>query len=95
MTSLTRFKTLNAARYLAKLCEHFGRKVEVHAGADAGWVKFPFGHCEMKADARCLEFRATAPDAEGLAMVVHVVTRHLERYAFRENPSLDWQTITH
>jgi len=92
MTSLTRFETQNAARYLTKLLQHFGRKVEVQETGEAGWVQFPFGRCEMTADAQHLELRASAPDAEGMALVVQVVTSHLERYAFRENPMLDWQT---
>ncbi|MEO1795930.1 MAG: DUF2218 domain-containing protein [Pseudomonadota bacterium] len=92
MTSYTRFDTPNAARFLTKLCEHFGRKVEAQETGGAGWVQFPFGRCEMKAASDHLEFRASAPSAEGLAMVVQVVTSHLERYAFRENPLLDWST---
>lgn len=92
MTSLTRFETQNAARYLTKLLQHFGRKVEVQKTGDGGWVQFPFGRCEMTADAHHMEFRASAADAEGLALLVEVLTSHLERYAFRENPSLDWKT---
>lgn len=92
MTSLTRFETDNAARYLTKLCQHFGRKVEVQETGKAGWIQFPFGRCEMTVKPHHLELRATAPDADGLALVAQVVTSHLERYAFRENPMLDWQT---
>ncbi|MEM7721519.1 MAG: DUF2218 domain-containing protein [Pseudomonadota bacterium] len=92
MISRSRFETPNAARYLDKLCTHFGSKVKVQIDGDAGWVQFPFGCCEITANADHLEFCASASDAKDLATVAQVVTSHLERYAFRENPSLNWQT---
>ena len=91
MMRFTRFETLYAARYLDKLREHFSRRVAVHAALNRCWVQFPFGRCDMCAYAHHLNLRARATDAEALAQVVHVMTSHLERYAFRENPVLDWQ----
>ncbi|GAB5445201.1 DUF2218 domain-containing protein [Gymnodinialimonas sp.] len=91
MTRLARFETDRAVRHLETLCKHFGRKVAVHCDGRDGWVQFPFGRCEMRADERQLEMRATAEDASALAIVVQVMTSHLERFAFRENPVLDWQ----
>lgn len=92
MHSVAHFETDSAHRYLEVLCQHFGLRAEVQCGVDAGWVRFPFGRCDMTADARRLEMIARADDAETLDLVVDVVTRHLERYAFRENPRLDWRT---
>ena len=93
MTSQTDFETPNAARFMAQLCKHFAHKVEVQSGPQSAWVAFPFGRCDMTADARRLELRATAPDAAGLARVQQVVTSHLERFAFRENPTLTWRPV--
>lgn len=91
MQSVALFKTDSAHRHLDALCRHFGRKVAVQFGADTGWVQFPFGRCDMTADANQLELIATAEDANALDLVTDVVTRHLERYAFREHPRLDWR----
>lgn len=92
MHSIAHLKTRSARRYLEALCQHFGRKAEVQCDKDQGWVQFPFGRCDMKADATQLEMIASAEDADDLVLVVDIVTRHLERYAFRENPRLDWHT---
>ena len=92
MHSVAHFETDSAHRYLEALCQHFGRKVEVQCFNDQGWVQFAFGRCGMKAEATRLEMTAKAEDADDLDLVVDTVTRHLERYAFRENPRLDWHT---
>lgn len=92
MMRFTRFETLYAAGYLDKLREHFSRRVAVHAVLNRCWVQFPFGRCDMAAGPHHLELRASALDAGGLALVVEVVSSHLDRHAFRENPTLDWET---
>lgn len=74
------------------ICQHFGRRVEVDCDASTGWVQFPFGRCELAADDTQLEMIASAKDQPRLEQVVDTVTSHLERFAFRENPKLDWQT---
>lgn len=91
MHSVTHFETDSAHRYLEALCRHFGRKVEVGCSPEMGWAQFSFGRCDMTAEANRLEITVTAEDADGLDLVMDVVTRHLERYAFRENPRLDWR----
>ncbi|MEM6304206.1 MAG: DUF2218 domain-containing protein [Pseudomonadota bacterium] len=91
ITGRATFRTDAGQRHLDSLCRHFGRKVETGMTTGSGWVQFPFGRCEMAADATRLRFSALAPDAAGLDEVITVMTRHLERYAFREDPRLDWQ----
>lgn len=92
-TSAT-FETPRAERYLKTLCHHFGRKVAAECDDTKGWIEFPFGRCEMEAEDGNLELHATADSARGLAQVTQIITSHLERFAFRENPTLNWhQTI--
>ncbi|WP_390911041.1 DUF2218 domain-containing protein [Pseudosulfitobacter sp. SM2401] len=91
MNTFASFKTDGAGRYLAALCAHFGRKVEVEYDINKGWVQFPFGRCEMIADDNKLDLLASAEDQPRLDQVVHILTSHLERFAFRENPTLVWQ----
>jgi uncharacterized protein len=85
------FKTENATKYLTTICNHFGKKVEAKYDADKGWVQFPFGRCDMTADDSRLELRVSADNENHLGQVIQIVTSHLERFAFRENPMLDWQ----
>lgn len=92
MNIFASFKTDGAGRYLVTLCTHFDRKVEAECDINKGWVQFPFGRCEMTADDKKLEFFVSAEDQRRLDQVVQIVTSHLERFAFRENPNLDWQT---
>lgn len=73
------------------LCDHFGKRVEASCDANNGWVQFPIGRCEMTAHPDLLEMLASADDQARLDQVTQIVTSHLERFAFRENPILDWQ----
>lgn len=91
MNTFASFETDSAGRHLATLCTHFGRKVEVEFDANKGWVNFPFGRCEMTADDKKLELLVSAEDQTRLDQIVQIVTSHLERFAFREHPTLVWQ----
>ena len=94
MKANTYFKTENAARYLGTLCKHFGHKVPVTHDADVGRIELPFGICELRGDETGLAMNVTAKDKRHLDKTVQVVTSHLERFAFRENPEVSWSTAT-
>jgi len=79
---------------MAALCQHFAQKVKTTFSASAAHVSFPFGACEFEADDTHLKLTAKAGSADQLDQVVDIVTRHLERFAFRENPDLDWRKAT-
>ncbi len=88
------FPTDQAERHMATLVDHFARKVPAFYDAQSGCVEFPFGRCDLAASQDHLRLVASADDQEQLGTVVDVITRHLERFAFRENPILDWQPNT-
>lgn len=90
MNTSTTLKTDSAGRYLKSLCHHFGRKVEAKCDATSGWVQFRIGRCDMTADDNQLALTVSADDQTNLDQVVQIVTSHLERFAFRENPTLAW-----
>jgi hypothetical protein len=94
MNAQTTFQTEHAARYLGTLYKHFGHKVPVQLNADRGRIEFPFGKCDLSASAAGLSLKATADDKSGLDKIVQVITSHLERFAFRENPQLEWHEVT-
>jgi len=94
LDKLAVFETDRAERYLEMICLHFGRKVQSDFSSNTGWVQFPFGRCDMTAGRSRLQLRACAENQSQLDEVVKVITSHLERFAFRENPTLDWQVLT-
>lgn len=94
MDALTTFKTTNARRYLGTLCKHFGHKIPVQHDGDTGRIEFPFGQCDLKADDSVLELTISAESQAGLDKIAQVMSSHLERFAFRENPELTWHPHT-
>lgn len=90
MNASTFFKTENAERYLGTLCKHFGHKVPVIHEPGSGRIELPFGHCALTADETGLRLTASAAVKPGLDRTVQVITNHIERFAFRENPELAW-----
>lgn len=91
MQAVAVFKTDQAYRYLNAMCLHFGRKVEAKCNTHNAQIIFSFGICNLAADAKQLELMAQAKHQTELNELVEVVSRHLERFAFRENPHLDWR----
>lgn len=91
MDAQSTFQTRHASRHLNALCLHFGRQIDAECDAQSGWVQFPFGRCEMVADADALVFLAQAEEAEQLDRVIEVMASHLDRFAFRETPDLIWE----
>lgn len=84
------FQTEHAERHLAALCRHFGQKVPTSIDGQSGHVLFAFGQCTLLADADRLTLVVSATETAQVDQLIDVVTRHLERFAFRENPSLEW-----
>jgi hypothetical protein len=91
MNANTFFTTPNAERYLGTLCKHFGHKVPVSHKPGFGRIELPFGQCDLRADKTGLHLSITAPDQPKLDKTAKVISSHLDRFAFRENPKLDWQ----
>jgi hypothetical protein len=88
--------TLAASRYLGQLCKHFEHKLPAtyDEGFRHGRIEFPFGTCVLAAEAPdALVMTATAATAEDLERLENVVARHLERFAFRETFTIDWQSL--
>ncbi len=98
--STTRFDSERAERYLVQLCKHFAHKVPAsyESAGDGpaqdrmeGKVDFPWGVCRMSATGDGLAIICEAADAESLKRVEYVVADHVERFAWREKPRIDWQ----
>ena len=90
MKASTFFATENAQRYLGTLCKHFGHKVPVTQSQGSGRIELPFGQCELRAEETGLGLTALASDGAQLDRTIQVISSHLDRFAFRENPDLTW-----
>lgn len=82
--------TARAARYLEQMCKHFGHKIPVTRGEGTGTIAFDGGTCALAAAADGLWLEVSAADAETLLRLQDVVARHLQRFAFREDPAVVW-----
>ncbi|MFY0647652.1 DUF2218 domain-containing protein [Sulfitobacter geojensis] len=90
MNAQTTFKTEQAQRYLGTLCKHFGHKVPVELDGNTGRIELPFGQCELVANDDALDMKVSADTKADLDKTAQVIASHLERFAFRENPELEW-----
>jgi hypothetical protein len=90
MTSDTVIQTAKAGGYLQQLCKHFSHKIDVKFSREAGWIKFDFGCANLTADGDILKITVNADSLEDLDRLKHVLSSHLERFAFREDFQINW-----
>lgn len=88
-TSTARVATELSTRYLAQLCKHFSTKVDAEYDLTQGRVDFPMGSCELKAERDALILKVMG-DETNIDRLEEVVTNHLARFSFRENPLIIW-----
>ena len=82
--------TEHASLYLKKLCRHFSHKLETEFDDQQGSIRFPFGICELSAEASSLQLHCQA-SADQMATLRDVIERHLVRFATRDTLTVDWQ----
>lgn len=92
MHSKTAVHTPKAAGYLAQLCKHFGHKIDVEQDADGAVFHFKDGLARGAAENSVLTLRVEAETEPKLRNLEHIVGSHLERFAFRENLRVTWNT---
>lgn len=85
--------TAHARRYLGQFCKHFAHKlpVELDPALASGSVRFTAGFCSLYATDQALELQLTTDTTEALTTLQDIVSRHLVRFAFREEISLAWK----
>jgi hypothetical protein len=94
--------TRSASRYLQQLCKHWSHNLTVEFTPEHGTVVFPKDArgADWPADAvatfnagkDALEVRIDASTPEQLEGLKGAVSRHLDRFAFREGPlAFDWR----
>jgi caffeoyl-CoA O-methyltransferase len=89
--STARVTTDRPERYIKQLVSHLGNRVPTELAEDGrGTITLRSGQCVLTADPSHLDMVATAQDAEALAEVQDVITRHLLRFAARDELVVDW-----
>lgn len=91
VSSVAEIATPNASRYLQQLCKHFLHRVPASFDTATGQIEFPSGACHLHAGDGSLKLSLTSPDPRRMTELQDVVTRHLLRFAFREQMQIDWR----
>jgi hypothetical protein len=102
MNSQVRVPTTHASRYLQQLCKHWRHNLAVEFDEANGTVTFPRnargadwpGDATLKLQAHedGLDCRLEASSSGQLEALKGAVSRHLDRFAFREAPlAFDWK----
>jgi hypothetical protein len=100
-SATARVPTAHGGKYLQQLCKHWQHNLAVEYTADHGTVTFPRdargadwpgdGLATFDAGRDALSVRIDASCPEQLEALKGAVTRHLDRFAFREAPlTFDW-----
>jgi hypothetical protein len=89
--AVAEIETEHASRYLQQLCKHFQHKRPVTFGPHSGQIDFPVGECRLAAESDMLTLRLKAGSEEDMQRLKDVVARHLVRFAFREEMTIDWR----
>jgi uncharacterized protein len=86
-----RVATENASKYLQQLCKHFQHKLPASFDPAAGAITFPMGEVKLAAEPQTLALALESASDEDLERLKDVVARHLLRFAFREELTVDWR----
>lgn len=91
--SVAAIATPNASRYLQQLCKHFEHKLPVAFDPRSGRIAYSIGDCRLVAGEAVLTLLLMAPDPARLEQLKDVMARHLLRFAFREDMTIDWHPL--
>ncbi|MCB8839171.1 DUF2218 domain-containing protein [Aurantimonas sp. VKM B-3413] len=86
--------TDNASRYLQQLCKHWSHKFETTFDPRNGVVRFDAAQSlALTATESEIHMTLAVEDQANLARMQEVVAEHLQRFAFRENLTVDWRPV--
>lgn len=91
VSSTATVTTPKAAGYLAQLCKHFAHKIPARYEGNEGEIAFGAGTCRLHAEEDRLTMTVTGATPEAVAQLEDVMARHLVRFAFREELTIEWR----
>jgi hypothetical protein len=84
-------RTEKSRNYLIQLCKHFGHKIEATYADNMGRIVFNMGVCDLDADdTGVLVAEVSTTDESQLVTLEDIIERHLKRFAFKEELSVQW-----
>ncbi|MBH9310879.1 DUF2218 domain-containing protein [Pseudomonas aeruginosa] len=89
--STSHVRTESAARYVNRLCKHWGHKFEVELTPERGFIAFGDSNCALLAHPAHVLMILNSPDEDSLAHMQNVVADHLQRMANSESLEIAWQ----
>ena len=89
--STSHVRTESAARYVNRLCKHWGHKFEVELTPERGFIDFGDSNCELLAHPDHVLMILNSPDEDSLAHMQNVVADHLQRMANSESLEIAWK----
>jgi L-amino acid N-acyltransferase YncA len=88
--STARVVTDRPHRYIKQLLSHMGHKVPTELGEERGSIRFSLGSCLLVASTAHFDMIVKAGEAEAIAAVEDTITRHLLRFATKDELTVDW-----
>lgn len=85
--------TKEGSAYIRKLCRHFVHKIPASYTESDGRAELPGCVCLMHADTDTLAFTITGGSAEEVMKGEAIITRHLLKFAFREQLEIFWNQV--
>ncbi len=83
--------TLNGGKYVRQLGQHWSHKLDVAFEGDRATIRFPDAIALLDPDADAIAVSISGEDAATVERLKDVVSKHLDRFAFREAPlAYDW-----
>ncbi|MEU8076725.1 GNAT family N-acetyltransferase [Catellatospora citrea] len=77
-------------RYLKQLVSHMGHKVPAELDGERGSIRFSLGSCLLVASTGHFDMIVKAGTADAIAAVEDTITRHLLRFATKDELTVDW-----
>ncbi|MSP51826.1 MAG: DUF2218 domain-containing protein [Alphaproteobacteria bacterium] len=90
VVSEAKVKTDKASQYMVQLCKHFGHRVPATYTENTGRIELDMGVCTMQSDPDHMALRSEATDEASLARLEDVIAKHLDHFAWREKPPVNW-----
>jgi hypothetical protein len=91
---MARVPTLDASRYVQRLCDYWARDLDIRAEADRMVVRFPDATVSLLAQEESLGLVVAAAETATTERIKEIVTAHLEHFALPDGPlHLTWTAV--
>ena len=82
--------TVDAGRFIRRLCKHFTHRVPASWDDKKGLIEFAMGRCILQATDDSLSLRCEAANDDDLLEIMQTMKSHFERFAEKDQLCLRW-----